>query len=103
MRKGAPVDMGRLRGSLTNRPVTRSDTQAVDAVGSALRYARMREFGGVIRPVRRPRLAWRSPLYGFRTALMVTQRPGGRTNGWKPWMRPAVAQYPDLMEQEVRR
>lgn len=103
MRRNAPVDMGRLRGSLTNRPVLRTDTRSVDMVGSALRYARIRELGGVIVPVRAKRLVWRDKAGGWHSATRVVQRPGGPSNGYRPYGGPAVAQYPRIMAEEVRR
>jgi hypothetical protein len=101
---GSDTIQGGLRASITNRPEKRTDAEHSDQVGSAVRHAAMREFGGTIRPVRAKLLHWVDPATGeHRFAKVVHQRPGGPRQGYRPWLRPAGDNYPRHMEHHLRR
>lgn len=53
------------------------------AVGPTAIYGRIHEFGGVIKPVKAERLAWRTPDGSFRTAMSVTIPK-------RPYLQPAL-------------
>lgn len=97
---------GGLRASITATPIQSIAGGMVRQVGSAARHAAQREFGGVIAPVRKPRLAWRDPVTGrlivLRKGQTVTQRPGGPRQGYKPFIRPAADKWPQLMDEHLR-
>lgn len=89
---------GGLRASITFRMLPTGNHELKAQIGSSLRYAAMREFGGTIYPVRAQRLAWRDPVTGgFRVAKSVTQKPGGPRQGYQPWLRPAGDKFNDYM------
>jgi HK97 gp10 family phage protein len=64
---------GQSTGTLS-RSITTADVpgELAMAVGSGVIYARIHEFGGVIKPVHAERLAWRTPDGAWRTAMTVT-------------------------------
>jgi hypothetical protein len=97
---------GGLRASITATPIQRVAGGMTRMVGSAARHAAQREFGGVIAPVRKPRLAWIDPTTGQWIVLpkgrTVTQRPGGPRQGYQPWLRPAADQWPRLMDEHLK-
>lgn len=100
-RRNAPVDQGRLRGSVHAEAVKRSNAVWSDRVGSSERYAAMREFGGTIRPVRARMLFWKGRDGRTHAAKVVHQEPGGiRRRG--PWLRPAGEQYPKFMARFLK-
>ena len=89
---------GGLRASITSRRVPSEPGTLKAQIGSSLRHAAMREFGGTIYPVRAKRLAWRNPVTGgFVVAKSVTQKPGGPRQGYQPWLRPAGDRFNDYM------
>lgn len=77
----APVLSGTLRRSIHTEVERRGD-EVRARVGTNLPYARQREYGGTIRPVRGPYLMWRTPDGRFVRARSVTQRA-------TPYLRPA--------------
>lgn len=111
MRKNAPVSVSRglklnagdvqggLRASLTFQRTGRLQGRA----GSPVRYAMMREKGGVIVPVRKRFLSWIDPVTGQRIfARRVVQRPGGARQGHKPFIGPAGDKFPDYMTDHLK-
>lgn len=98
---------GGLRASITATAIVETPAGAVAMVGSGVRHAAMREFGGTIRPVRKPRLSWIDPRTGRRIVLpkgrAVTQLPGGVRQGRKPWLRPAAARFGSYMDAHLKR
>lgn len=71
-------------------------------VGSALRYAMMREKGGVIVPVRKKLLSWQDLISGkWIFAKRVVQRPGGPRQGHRPWLQPAGDRFAEFMTQHL--
>jgi hypothetical protein len=104
--ENAPTHEGTLRGSLTWRWVAESTSSLKSQFGSALRYAAIRELGGVIRPVRAKRLVWRDYEGRFHSAKEVIQKPGGRVGSRthnKPYLKPAGEKFPDHMEAHLKR
>lgn len=93
---------GGLRASIAVSEVVHDATGWHARVGSALRYALMREYGGVILPVRKKLLSWIDPQTGVRRfAKRVVQRPGGARNGYRPWLRPAGDMFPKFMDDHL--
>lgn len=94
---------GGLRASIAVTDV-RHDSEGWHArVGSALRYAMQREFGGVILPVRKKLLSWRDPVSGkWIFARRVSQLPGGPRQGHRPWLRPAGDKFGSFLEEHLR-
>jgi hypothetical protein len=94
---------GGLRASITSEAIDVSPVGLSTRVGSAVRHAAMREFGGTIVPVRRRLLAWQDPITGeWRFAKRVVQKPGGPRQGYKPWLRPAGDKFPAFMDAHLR-
>ncbi len=98
-KRNAPVGVsGGLRGSIS---ATKTGNLSA-RVGSPLRYAMMREYGGTIRAVRKPFLKWRDPSTGrWYQKRSVVQRPGGPRQGYKPWLRPAGDRFPEFMNDHM--
>lgn len=93
---------GGLRASLAVSEVHHDGQGWHSRVGSALRYAMQREYGGVILPVRKKLLSWIDPITGVRRfARRVNQRPGGPRQGYKPWLRPAGDRFPEFMDDHL--
>lgn len=102
----APVDQGILHASITWRWVERSQDRLRASFGSAVRYAAIRELGGIIRPVRAKRLFWRDSEGRGHSAKVVIQVPGGKKGSpkhGKPYLRPAGEKFPEFMEKHLRR
>lgn len=94
---------GGLRASITVADIRHEPIGWSARVGSPLVYAMMREFGGVIVPVRKKLLSWIDPYTGRRIfAKRVVQRPGGPRQGYKPWLRPAGEKFPQFFEDHLR-
>lgn len=126
--RGAPRDQGRLAASITSDGPPRRNAQGIiGAFGSAERHALMREKGGTIVPVRKKALSWISKTTGARIVLGpgirrkfakvdkqtgqvvifvpgfgVTQRPGGPSNGYKPYLQPAGEQFGRVIGDHLR-
>jgi hypothetical protein len=103
--ENAPVDEGALHASVTWQWISDAIERLKAKVGSALRYAAIRELGGVIRPVRAKRLVWRDHEGRWHSAAVVVQVPGGRKGTLKhgkPWLRPAAEQFGDFMDRHLR-
>lgn len=101
----APVDEGTLHASITWEWITRSTDSLKARFGSALRYAAIRELGGVIRPVRKKLLVWKDHEGRWHAAKQVIQQPGGRKGSakyGKPYLRPAGEKWPEFMEKQLR-
>lgn len=104
--RGLKLNAGDVQGGLRasiNITEIRYDASGYHArVGSALRYAMMREKGGTIVPVRKKLLAWQDPTTGkWIFAKRVVQRPGGPRQGYKPWLGPAGDQFVKFMGQHL--
>lgn len=115
MRADAPVSVSRgvklnagdvqggLRASLTHTPIVSTGAGITADVGSPVRYAAQREFGGTIRPVRKRLLAWQDPATGkWIFARSVTQLPGGARNGHKPFIRPNAEKFREIFPEHLR-
>lgn len=103
--KNAPVDEGTLHASITYRITSDTADSVRGEVGSALRYARMRELGGTIRPIRAKRLVWRGHDGKFHSAKVVTQQPGGRKGSskhGKRYLEPAAKKFGQFFEEHAR-
>lgn len=103
-RENAPFDEGPLAASITWRWVSDKSDELKAIFGSALRYARMREKGGVIVPVRAKRLVWRDKMGKFHSAQRVVQAPGGRRGSpkhGKPYLQPAADNFPTHMQRHL--
>lgn len=72
-------------------------------VGTDHPGGRIREFGGVIRAVRKRFLHFKTRDGRWVKVRQVTQRPGGYSNGFRPWLRPAAYEYPRFMAHHLRR
>lgn len=95
---------GGLRASISVTDVRHDGAGWHARVGSPLRYAMQREYGGEILPVRKKLLSWRDPATGeWHFARRVMQRPGGPRQGYKPWLRPAGDMFPSFMDQHLQR
>lgn len=104
--RGAGLNVGAVQGGLRASIAVvdvRHDFEGWHArVGSPLRHAAQREFGGTILPVRGKLLHWIDPITGeHRFAKRVTQRPGGPRQGYRPWLRPAGDQFPAFMDEHL--
>jgi hypothetical protein len=123
----APRDMGTLAASIgPDGPARRGPMGVSGAFGSSLRYALMREFGGEIKPVRKRALSWVTKS-GIRIVLgpgikrthgrrdsdtgelvifvakpSVVQRPGGPSNGYQPYLRPAAERFGEYLADHLR-
>jgi hypothetical protein len=94
---------GGLRASLTGTTPIAKGEGTYSQMGSAARHFLMREFGGVIVPVRAKVLAWQDPVTGeWIHAKRVVQRPGGPRQGNQPFMGPAVKRFPEFAEAHLR-
>lgn len=103
MKLNAGDVQGGLRASITAEPTQETADGMKSRVGSAVRHAAMREFGGVIVPKRAKLLHWIDPITGeHRFARRVVQKPGGPRQGYKPWLRPAAEQFPRIMHAHLR-
>lgn len=106
-RENAPVDEGTLRASITWRMVVDNIREELKArFGSSLRYAAMRELGGVIRPVRAKRLVWRDSEGRWHSAKEVIQAPGGKRGSpkhGKGYLRPAGEKFGSIFEKHLKR
>lgn len=103
--ENAPVHDGALHASLTWRMVESNADHLRALFGSGLRYARMRELGGVIRPVRAKRLVWRDYEGRFHSATEVHQAPGGRRGSpkyGKRYLQPAAEKFGDFMAKHLK-
>lgn len=101
--RGLKLNAGSVQGGLRASITYEADGPRQGRVGSPLRYAMMREKGGVITPKRRKLLHWIDPITGeHRFAKRVVQRPGGPRQGYKPFIGPAGDKYPDFMEDHLR-
>lgn len=101
----APVHDGALHASITWRWVQQTGDVLKSQFGSALRYAAIRELGGVIRPVRAKRLVWRDYEGRFHSSKEVIQQPGGKRGSakhGKPYLRPAGDAFPERMDKHLR-
>lgn len=102
----APVREGTLHASITWEWTGREGDNLRARFGSALRYAAMRELGGVIRPVRAKRLVWRDMEGRWHSAKEVVQVPGGRkgtAKHGKPYIRPAGERFGEFMDKHLKR
>jgi hypothetical protein len=103
MKLNAGSVQGGLRASITSEGPERRGDGLYGRIGSPLRYAAQREFGGVILPVRKKMLSWRDPITGkWIFAKRVVQLPGGARQGHKPWLRPAGDKWPDRFAEHLR-
>ena len=101
--RGAGLNVGSVQGGLRASISYQASGPRQGRVGSPLRYAMMREKGGVILPVRKRLLSWIDPVTGERIfAKRVVQRPGGPRNGYKPWLGPAGDRYTEFMEDHLK-
>ena len=104
--RNAPVDEGALHASINWNWINQTGDHLRARVGSALRYAAIRELGGTIRPVRARRLMWRSHDGKFHSANVVVQAPGGKKGSskhGKPYLKPAVDKFGDYMGRNLKR
>lgn len=106
LKLNAGTVQGGLRASITwrwNNGASFDSKTWKAQVGSGLRYAAQREFGGEIRPVRAKLLHWIDPVTGkHRFAKRVRQSPGGPRQGHRPWLRPAGDRFPEFMDEHVK-
>jgi hypothetical protein len=101
--RGLKLNAGSVQGGLRGSITADHFGPLSSRVGSPMRYAMMREYGGVILPVRRKLLSWIDPTTGRRIfAKRVVQRPGGPRQGYKPWLRPAGDRYPEFMDDHLK-
>lgn len=101
--RGLKLNAGGVQGGLRASITAEKTGRLASRVGSPLRYAMMREKGGVIVPVRKKVLSWIDPVTGQRRfARRVRQRPGGPRQGYKPWLGPAGDRYPEFMEDHLK-
>ena len=75
---------GRLRSSIAAGPVDRTGNQYTVAIGTNVKYAKIHEFGGIIRPRNKPFLAWKGPGGKY----IFTQKPVVMPA--RPFFRPAI-------------
>ena len=104
--ENAPVREGLLHASITWQWIDKAIDRLKARVGSALRYARMRELGGTIRAIRKPRLVWRGLDGSWHSAVSVTQVPGGRkgtSKHGKRYLKPAADRFGVHMDKHLRR
>lgn len=102
----APVHDGALHASITWQWIDRTGDALKARFGSALRYAAIRELGGIIRPVRKKLLVWRDYEGKWHAAKEVRQAPGGRIGSpkhGKGYLRPAGEKFGEFMEKQLRR
>jgi hypothetical protein len=103
--RGAKLNVGSVQGGL-RASISAAFTGTLQArVGSPLRYAMMREKGGVILPVRKKLLHWIDPITGeHRFARRVVQRPGGprQPRPYTPFLQPAGDRFPEFMDDNLR-
>lgn len=71
-------------------------------VGSRHPGTRIREFGGTIRAKNAPFLHFKTRSGGWVKVRQVTQRPGGYSQGFTPWLRPAGARFAEFMTRRLR-
>lgn len=106
MKLNAGEAQGGLRASLTATPIQNVAGGMSRFVGSGVRHAAQREFGGIIAPKRRPRLAWIDPVTGkwivLRKGQTVSQRPGGPRQGYRPFIRPNADKFPALFDEHLK-
>lgn len=125
--RNAPRKHGVLAASITtDGPAQRTSSGIRGAYGSAQRYAAMREFGGTIIPVRKKALSWvtdsgirivlgpgirrkfakKDPITGqlvvFVPGYGVTQRPGGASNGYRAYLRPAADRWGQYVTDHLK-
>ena len=101
--RGAKLNAGSVQGGLRASLTYEAESPRHGRAGSAVRHAMMREFGGVIIPVRKKLLHWIDPVTGeHRFAKRVVQKPGGPRQGYKPFIRPAGDKYPEFMTDHLR-
>jgi phage gpG-like protein len=101
----APFHDGLLSASITWRMLSQSATELKATFGSALRYAAIRELGGVIRPVRAKRLVWKDYEGRFHSSREVIQKPGGKLGSskhGKPYLKPAAENFGDHMDKHLK-
>lgn len=100
--RGAKLNAGGVQGGLRASLTYEAEGPRHGRAGSPVRHAMMREFGGVIVPVRKKLLSWVDPVTGVRRfAKRVVQRPGGPRQGYKPFIRPAGDKYPEYMNDHL--
>lgn len=91
-RPGLEVDTGNLVNSIRVEEDEQSETFASVNVGpSAVEYAAIHEFGGIIRPLHKQMLSWVED--GVRVFAKMVQIPA------RPYMRPAVDEHEDEIRQ----
>lgn len=72
-------------------------------VGTDHPGGRIREFGGTIRARRKAYLHFFSRRSGrWVKVRQVTQRPGGYSQGFQPWLRPAARRFGEFMTRHLR-
>lgn len=98
MMANAPVRTGDMRRRIRVEWLGRDRAR----VGLSHPGARMREFGGTIFPRRSAYLVFKTRDGQWRRAKQVTQRPGGYSQGFKPWIRPAGAKFRQFITQRLR-
>lgn len=72
-------------------------------VGTDHPGGKMREFGGTIRARRSAWLHFKTRSGQWVKVKQVTQRPGGYSQGFRPWLRPAGKRFPEFMARHLRR
>lgn len=86
-------------GNLSRSIMTREQEGKMRVtVGSSAIYGRIRELGGIIRPRRKPRLAWIDPDTG---EWVVLRRGQSVTQKGKPYLKPALTQNAGWIRNEV--
>lgn len=101
--RGLKLNAGDVQGGLRASITFEQSGPLSGRVGSPVRHAMMREFGGVILPVRKKLLSWIDPVTGKRVfAKRVVQKPGGPRQGYKPWLRPAGEKFGEFMEDHLK-
>jgi hypothetical protein len=103
--ENAPVRDGHLHASITWKMLLDGSNEMKSRFGSALRYAAIRELGGVIYPVRAKRLVWRDYEGRFHASKKVVQAPGGRRGSpkhGKPYLKPAGEKFGEFMDKHLK-
>jgi len=97
--KNAPVDTGDLRRRIHANFL--GPLRAV--VGTDHPGGKMREFGGTIRAHSKPYLVFFWKRRGrWVKVKQVTQRPGGYSQGFRPWLRPAGRKFGEFLTRHLR-
>lgn len=101
--RGLKLNAGDVQGGLRASITFEVTGRLSGRMGSPVRHAMMREFGGTIIPIRKKLLSWIDPVTGQRIfAKRVVQRPGGARNGYRPFIRPAGDKFPQYIEDHLR-